>query len=439
MLGVGLALVGCAIHHGVTFRNGPPTDGVSSLLARDDGSLHIMFVHGIRANRAGGSGEFRAALCRRLPGCHGPTAQETVRVPLDDGDFAYLGETVWRNREEWTKSYPVLHRYVYANGPHPPVVVEEVNYWPLLVPLKCRYLVSRDAPLVGVSAEQLDVCAARGRFKDDEHYAWLSSAEADQIAAGAGVTGGGARLNKMLKTEIMDWGLSDAVISLGPMSDIIGRSIGASFAAAATLPLPPGSPATQGGPRFVVISESLGSFVSLDYYDRHYDEAKGVTDRAALTAPEPSRAAYGMVRVLDNADRLYFLANQVALLEFARLEPQSIPSPGALQEPAAPRGLMRWARRAKASGAGLSEQRDYGQLVAFHDPSDILTFEVPTKLGPANQSAEVHNVFLVNGPTYLGLFADPARAHTAHARNSCVLDIIFDNTPKGPCKVAPSN
>jgi hypothetical protein len=100
------------------------------------------------------------------------------------------------------------------------------------------------------------------------------------------------------------------------------------------------------------------------------------------------------------------------------------------------RGLLRWGRTAKpGSGAGFDDTPDYGQVVAFHDPNDILTYEAP----PIPGGAAVHNVFLANGPTYLGLLADPALAHTAHARNSCVLDIIFDKVSKGPCKVAPAN
>lgn len=433
-MAVALMITGCVTPSGVTYRNSPPESGVSDLLKADDASLHIVFLHGMGATGSGASFSFREALCARIPDCVGPAAVQTARIPLERQDYSYMSAAVWQSEAEWQASRPIVHRYVYANGALPPVVVEEVNWWPLLLPLKCRYLLLGDAPLTGVSEEHLQVCSAQGKFADDEHYPWLTKTQAQDVATGAGVTGGGALLNKFLKTKIMNWGLSDAVIATGPMADLIGRGIGASFAWAATEPGPANAPPLSQSARFVVVAESLGSFVAFDYYERHHDEAVGLTSVTSQTAPDSAKAAYGFIQVLDSSDQLYFLANQVALLELARLSPSPVNQVADLQEPSSARGLRRWVERPQTdSGSSLlGAQPNYRQVVGFHDPNDILTFEVPADLG----GAKVHNILLANGPTYLGVFADPAQAHTAHARNSCVLDIIFDRKARGACRVA---
>lgn len=422
-----LALCACTTQREAYLRNGPPKEGLTELLAGGPEPLHIVFVHGMRATRSGGSATFRAALCQRLPACVAPK-EETVKIPLARPQVGYLGTTVWRTDAEWAASAPVVHRYTYPNGANPPVVVEEVNWWPLVHPIKCRFLLRPDAPLTGLSKDQLDVCSAQGAYADGEHHAWLTKDEAAQVAKTAGLTGGGAKLNRMLKTEIMNWGLADAVIATGPFSETLGRGIGGALAWAATTPVQGAAP-SDGARRFVVISESLGSFIVLDYYTRHYAQGAAQSAATARSAPDTERAAYGVVQVLDNTDRLYFLANQVALLEMSRLS-VTTPAPGALPDSGLS-GLQRWGAKSKASSSGGLAEPEPRQLVAFHDPSDILTFEVPTAIG----GARVHNVFLANGPTYFGLLAEPGRAHTAHSRNSCVLEIIFDRAAKGPCKV----
>jgi hypothetical protein len=422
-----LVLGACTTQKNAYLRNGAPEEGLSELLAGGPEPLHIVFLHGMRATESGGSAIFRAALCKRLPKCVEPKV-ERVRIALRQPGVTYLDKPIWGSAEEWAASAPIVYRYTYPNGARPPVVVEEIDWWPLLHPIKCRLLVRSDAPLTGASQDLLDLCSAQGRYADGEHHAWLTREQAAEVSRTAAVTGGGAKLNRALKIEIMDWGLSDAVIAAGPFSEVLGRGIGSALAWTAATPVEGAPPPTQGGRRYVLISESLGSFVALDYYARHYDQGQMLTADKQSSAPEEARAAYGLVQVIDNSDRLYFLANQVALLELSRL---GVTNLGGLGDPIEP-GLTRWIKAAGGSGAGLAEPRSR-QLVAFHDPSDPLTFEVPADI----KGAQVHNVFVVNGPTYLGLLADPARAHTAHSRNSCVLDIIFDKATSGPCKVAP--
>jgi hypothetical protein len=60
------------------------------------------------------------------------------------------------------------------------------------------------------------------------------------------------------------------------------------------------------------------------------------------------------------------------------------------------------------------------QIVAFSDPSDVLTYTVP-QLPPVT----VLNVFDRNETNWFNLFVNPLKAHSGHSANPRVLSYLF--------------
>jgi len=87
--------------------------------------------------------------------------------------------------------------------------------------------------------------------------------------------------------------------------------------------------------------------------------------------------------------------------------------------------LKRWAQSARITAKLAGEARPK-QILAFSDPSDILTYRVP-KLRDANGNdiALVVNLYDRNEWNWFGLFAVPTTAHLGHSRNPAVLREMF--------------
>ena len=98
------------------------------------------------------------------------------------------------------------------------IVVDEVNWWPLLFPVKCRSLLAPETDLSGADREHLKLCAR----SDAGYYPWLTQQELIAALSHKPRSGGGARANAFIKQQIMNWGLADAVIALGPLRTFSG-------------------------------------------------------------------------------------------------------------------------------------------------------------------------------------------------------------------------
>lgn len=337
-----------------------------------------------------------------------------------------MGVNIWHKTGSWEGSQPFLDRYVFqrVSGP-PPVIVDEVNWWPLLFPLKCQILLVPEADnLAGVDEEHLRYCAADPTLEEvakdpGRYYPWIDRPELNRLLAGKPRSGGGVWLNRSLKAQIMNWGLSDAVIALGPMRWYFRQAMEKAFA---------DSERATPNADFVVISESLGSFIVMDAFDY------------------PNKGDGAVARVLDRTTDLYFFANQFPLLELGRLEgaPASFGITAGGRTTTAPTSslLQRWAARRPSAGpvksgeaapaAPLPERR---QVVAFSDPSDLLTFFVPQLLDENGKEIKVLNLYDRNAFRWFGSFEDPAKAHTGHSRNPAVLQWMFRKS-HGPARRA---
>lgn len=84
----------------------------------------------------------------------GPFAADSAPPAL-----ALRGERIWNSKEEWNASAPFIDRYVIKGKGHTPILLDEFNWWPIAYPLKCKWLIARDARLTGPSKAHLAICA----------------------------------------------------------------------------------------------------------------------------------------------------------------------------------------------------------------------------------------------------------------------------------------
>ncbi|HYN45956.1 MAG TPA: hypothetical protein VES64_04625 [Allosphingosinicella sp.] len=385
------------------------TRSLGDLIRSASAPIHISFVHGMRAEEPGSSAAFRAGLLRRFGG----SASARVRRFLDLGDRppeASVGAAlIWETDEAWAASRPFVDRHTLRLTGGAVVVVDEVNWWPLLFPIKCRFLVLPEHDLSGNEDEHLRLCAGQGPEREAALYhPWLTREELDNALRTRPRSGGGARANGALKRQIFNWGLADAVIALGPMRHYLTMTMQRAFAIAVE-----GVVAGAAEDR-VLIAESLGSFVVLDSIARDTSGASGA----------PAVNAY-----LDRTNDIYFFANQFALLEFGRIAnipPRPRPSVSAPADPpSAPAGdsplaqLQRLARADLPNGGRRDRHRL--QIIALSDPSDLLTYRVPEI-----ENATVVNIYVRNAnPILFGSLANPMTAHTGHVANPAVWDVLL--------------
>ena len=382
------------------------------IAAAGAGAVHILFVHGIRTGDRGSSAAFRAGVGAHAPGVsRAPTMIGNHRLPLGPSPgITYMGAAIFETQADWEAGAPFVDRFIFERPDSGPIVVDEVNWWPLALPLRLHALLEPEAALAGADAGHLKLAAGlddhERPLEDGVHHAWLSKQRLDALLAHKPPLGGAATANGYVKRELMDWGLSDAVIALGPMKhylhDAIDLAFGYAAAAAQARPTP-----TQ----FVVVAESLGSFIVFDAY---------------------AHAKSRVQELLDDTAFIYFFANQLALLELGRLHDPSPRAVSMLATTGQPlslhQALTAWAApKVRAPRQARPGAPDLKQIIAFSDPSDALTFRVPPI-----PNALVVNVCDRNGWDLFHRAADPIAAHTGHSRNPHVLDILFKRQARRP-------
>jgi hypothetical protein len=367
---------------------------------KPDESLHIIYVHGMNAEGPGFSSNFKNVLCNHLGSDCDPRRLERRVFEIKDelSDYKYLGREIWNNKAEEAASRPFTDRYRITDR----VFIDEFNWWPLLFPIKCRLVLQQETQLAGADVEHLKKCATDD--SENRYYPWISIDQFKEIISSPPISGGATLFNKWAKNKIMNWGFADATIALGGISETLREAVESAFKYSKE-----GVNGKKG--RYVVIAESLGSFVILD----------------ALVEGKPN-----VESVLKETEDIYFFANQIALLELARLS--KLPPPG-------PEEVQKGSRNDKSLFGALSRVGGYTksvsrdqqsddkktgpekQIIAFSDPSDLLTYHVP-EIG----NWKVSNIYVRNSCGFLGIFEEPGVAHTGHSANPSVLN-------SRPCKI----
>jgi len=385
-----------------------PTSLADSLKRADTGQtqLHILYVHGMGINtskhNAGTqnfevSEAFRKSFCK-LIAC---TANELEgRTYANERDFApdaapptlsYFGEQVWkRDSNDWRAAAPFVDRYKLVSKNGTTLYVDEINWWPLVFSAKCRQIIAKEATLVGLDKKHFETCAAKtvedstpNRFRS---YAWITK---NDIQERQRPWPKPAALNSSLKRDILDWGFADALLAVGPMQDYIVEGIREVVLASV-------APAQH--QEFVVVSHSLGSYLIFSALDLQ-NGPQGTT---------PPDWENRFDQVLSQTSHAYFMANQVRLLELADLDNTKN---GSLVV-----HLGRWSQlRAQA-------HQDPPRIVAWSDPDDLLTWQVPEpKVNANGEGSSVKNQPADNATRWFGLVENPTKAHINYEQNKHVI------------------
>ena len=228
-----------------------------------------------------------------------------------------------------------------------------------------------------------------------------------------------ASLNRILKDQILDDCLSDAVIYQGRARDEINKQMQTALLQAVATSggsrLPGPSEAASlaeraarqpAGLPLIFVTESLGSKVTFDALYKLLQTASG---REAAT------------RTLQRTTQVFMAANQMPILALADTTPD-----GTLE--AAPAGYPADALGAAfraISPAGLeSTSQHVPDVIAFTDPSDVLSYILAPSRHAQQAGYRVVDVIVSNDTTYLGLVELPNNAHLGYLSNPVVKKLI---------------
>ncbi len=440
-----------------------------ALDSQDRHPVHVLYVHGIDQVGAGDSAMLRDSICTELDLCAVGDWKNAGTEYADKGEFSsdvepptleYLGNPVWGSSAEWHAAAPfVVHWVVHLRGHSAVLVLDEINWWPLMLSLKCRRVIAAEAHLSGPDRGLLEVCSnpsaqdpdGTGRF-----YPWVSADEAAKLEK---IRPRGVLINRELKSQLVDWGLSDVLMVVGPLGGVLRDGVRQLMAKSAAFD-PNAAAADSSGSagignydwktqltrdntldqEFVGVTHSLGAYLFFNTLNPEFasvdSQSLSATDEARKTAEE-NAVRY----IFERTSLIYFFANQLQMLEMTNLEnaPESsttatksrglAPPPIAPMSPAA--DFITLVNRWKDYQTGFQgvlhpsdeASREKVQVVAWSDPSDVMTYRVP-KIG----NVEVVNLYVTNGPHYFGLLESPRKAHDDYAKNIDVLRVMFEET-----------
>lgn len=392
--------------------------------------IHILYVHGINQIGAGDSLPLRKGICKYLGEC---TVTNLGRI-YADGPFAVdsdpppltlTGKRIWKSKGEWSASAPFIDRYEMKGKAHTPILLDEFNWWPLAYPIKCKWLIARDARLTGASKPQLSVCAT-STTPDPAHskrylsYQWIDNSEASDLNH---VKRRAKILNRSLKNGLMDWGFADAVMALGPMEDVLSAGVRELLIKSLQSPIKDASiPPAKVDAEVFFVTHSLGSYLSLIALDTDLLGSDNPDLSGFQMTPEQKEAAdYFSAHTAE----FYFLANQIALLQLAWVSSSTGHDvglcPSASGEKSVPGSIAHWLCKRDTYLTERASVAPMPQIIAWNDPNDLLSWEVPQIDGVRVMNITVRN----SGFTLPPLLESPTAAHANYAKNREVLRMIL--------------
>jgi len=395
-----------------------------SLARAGDAALHIVYVHGIGATGAGDSGMLRKSICDYLKDCTSVAGDSHGSDSPDQGVFAptsgppaltYLGEPIWNDAKEWASARPFVDHYVLARKHGKSILVDEINWWPLVTALKCRNILVQEAKLAGVDIGYLGDCVRYGAITPE------AATELESLPSKS------VLLNRKVKIGLMDWGFSDAMLAVGPLHELLIEGIRQLLMKSVV----PDKDASNS--EYIIITHSLGSFLIFSALNPQND---GPSELASNTSERVQTFDYLMAHM----SQVYFFANQVPLLELARLGGSLAPlSPSSSQTESAlamttPAGrstyladLDHWRTQRHAQQSRSREMvepiANEPQIVAWSDPNDLLSWEVPDL---SKEGINAVNLYPKNATRWLWLLEMPLAAHDNYAKNKGVIRALLN-------------
>jgi hypothetical protein len=402
--------------------------------------LHIFYVHGIGAGGPNDNDSqlLRISICKLLGDC---TTKKGVLEGTDYADkhsfalnasppkLTYFGEPVWNGNSfggpssEWNASAPYVDHWKIVRKNNTVIYVDEINWWPLVFPLKCREIVAKDAFLLGPNAAYLDLCSQSvpdpiqpGRFR---LYPWISANEAKRLKA---LPVAGALLNRELKNSLLDWRFSDALLAVGGIQPLMLEGIRQLIlkSVSVTGGSPAGSVGPQANQEFVFVTHSLGSYLIFSALDLKSSES----DTTEMREWEKQFRS-----ILARTPIVYFFANQLRLLELANLDASS----NVIDR------LKTWSQLrtnyvAAQSGSKTSDAT-LPRLVAWNDPSDLLTWNIPEiRSSSGDRIVIVENRPVRNAIDWFWLLEGPTSAHDNYASNKRIIRAMLRPTRNKPTR-----
>lgn len=389
--------------------------------------VHLLYIHGIGATEPYDSSDLRVSICKQLKDCVVMGGVAKGREYADEGvfdpsaavpDITYMGQPLWRSKEEWMAAAPFVDHYVIQLKRGKSILLDEINWWPMVFSLKCRNLLPNETQLAGHDGTYLALCATTRPHQSDgvtgrfDSYAWISAADA---ASWTATPNRGVLLNRKLKINLMDWRFADALLSVGPLENYLVEGTRQLLMKSVTKASVTTAQITSQEPvlldqnaEYIIISHSLGSF--LIFSALHLDS--GSPDGS-----DPQRVQV-FNYLLGHLTQAYFFANQIPLLELARLGSQS-GSKSFLD-------LRNWADQRRAATAGKAANGEpLAQIVAWSDPNDLLTWYLGQDFQnwqAANANGvQVVNRIVKNAPHWFWIVEGPTSAHDNYAKNRTVI------------------
>lgn len=243
-----------------------------------------------------------------------------------------------------------------------------------------------------------------------------------------------ARLNGTLKVGLINDCLADAVVYLGPNGDLmrdafkgaVCRSLGGAYTRQGSCDLA----TAQLDQPVAIVTESLGSKFVFDAVRALWLEAS--------QSPDTARRDRLATR-LSAITSVYLVSNQIPLLDLA----------GRHGDKVAPNNEMRTGQVGSSLEEFLSIVRSAHALarraprpltvVAFSDPSDLLSYRIVPSRISLPEGATLVNVTVSNADTYLGYLENPLDAHCGYAWNSRVIGLLVEGyAPGSPIPVSPT-
>lgn len=417
----------------------------------DDGTLEIFLAHGMRVDATQTYADVIRAITKRLNlfTTEDPNTLQPIPLVLRPPDVVLDGVPVFgkgsTHGSDWTQFQPrVTVEHWQARIGHKRVNFYRFEYWEALAFIKCQFVVSPDTKVIGTTT----TFGAKTRSAFCASPPW--NAPGHQQLSKLPELG-----NQLLKSEIMEWGLADAVIATSQYRIVLRQAVREALQitardAIAAAPTAAGSASGAASAaipdhyryRFAFITESLGSYVISDALNSFV----APTTLPAVSSPggetDSSRNAeplYAAKFAICGATQVHMLANQLALLRPSELLMSSADDAGGSlsatgqddgQPPSAPshahffRGCEERARMPSHAHNGVA----YGawQVVAYHDPNDLLSYYASDKPGTVGTgNSETTNVVVPFAPIWIPLlFADPITAHTGQPKVPVIMDFM---------------